>query len=158
MASPSEKPIPAGLGKVVRMPFDQALEKAQEALKKEGFGVLTRIDVKATLRRNIAHDGALIDPRWRRIRKDRPRLVAICDISRSVSQYSRFLLMFLYSLQEVIPRLRTFVFTSSMHEVTALFEQADIGDALDIVMDRYGLGSSDYGRALADLDSVLRTL
>jgi len=53
MASPIGKSLPAGLGKVVRMPFDQALEKAQEALKREGFGVLTRIDVKATLKEKL---------------------------------------------------------------------------------------------------------
>ncbi|HET8729649.1 MAG TPA: VWA domain-containing protein [Moraxellaceae bacterium] len=122
--------------------------------RRERLALRGRLDVKATLRRNVAHDGALIDPRWRRIRKDRPRIIAVCDVSRSVSQYSRFLLLFLYSLQKVIPRLRTFVFTSPLHEVTALFEREDIDDALDTVMDRYGLGSSDYGRALADFERL----
>lgn len=111
-----------------------------------------QLDVRATLRRNLAHDGILIDPRWRRIRKDRPRLLAVCDVSRSVSQHARFLLLFLYGLQEVIPRLRTFVFTSTLHEVTGLFDQHAADAALDIVMQRHGLGSTDYGRALAGLE------
>lgn len=115
------------------------------------------LDVRATLRRNLAHDGILVDPRWRRIRKDRPRVVAVCDISRSVSQHARFLLLFLYSLQEVIPRLRTFVFTATMHEVTDVFEHHEVGAALDIVMDRHGLGSTDYGRALAELEEKAGT-
>lgn len=110
------------------------------------------LDVRATLRRNLAHDGVLVDPRWRRIRKDRPRVLAVCDISRSVSRHARFLLLFLYSLQEVIPQLRTFVFTSTLHEVTEVFEHNEVGAALDIVMDRHGLGSTDYGRALAGLE------
>lgn len=111
-----------------------------------------QLDVRATLRRNLAHDGILIDPRWRRIRKERPRLLAVCDVSRSVSQHARFLLLFLYGLQEVIPRLRTFVFTSTLHEVTELFDQHAADAALDIVMQRHGLGSTDYGRALAGLE------
>lgn len=122
--------------------------------RRERQALRGRLDVRATLRRNVAHDGVLIDPRWRRIRKDRPRVLAICDVSRSVSQYSRFLLLFLYSLQEVIPRLRTFVFTSTMHEVTDLFAEQDIGAALDQAMALYGLGSSDYGRALAGLEQL----
>lgn len=112
------------------------------------------LDVRATLRRNLAHDGILVDPRWRRVRKDRPRVVAVCDISRSVSQHARFLLLFLYSLQEVIPRLRTFVFTSTLHEVTDVFDHHDVCAALDIVMDRHGLGSTDYGRALSEFEEL----
>jgi hypothetical protein len=80
--------------------------------------------------------------------------MAICDVSGSVSRYSRFLLLFLYSLQEVIPRLRSFAFSSSLHEVTDLFQQLPLEDAMDAVLERYGLGSSDYGRSFADLETL----
>ncbi len=53
MGKATEKSLPAGVGKVVQMSFDQALERAQEALKKEGFGILTRIDVKATMKEKL---------------------------------------------------------------------------------------------------------
>lgn len=119
--------------------------------KKAARGLL---DVRATLRHNVAHDGILISPRWRRIRKDKPRVMAVCDVSGSVSRYSRFLLLFLYSLQEVIPRLRSFAFSSSLHEVTELFESLPMEEAMDTVMERYGLGSSDYGRSFADLEQL----
>lgn len=122
--------------------------------RRERLAARGLLDVRATLRRNVAHDGVLVDPRWRRIRKDRPRVFAVCDVSRSVSRHARFLLLFLYSLQEVIPRLRTFVFASTLHEVTDLFGQHPVDQALDLVMDRYGLGSSDYGRALGDLEQL----
>ncbi len=36
--------------------FDEAIEKVTEALKSEGFGVLTEIDVKATLKKKIDVD------------------------------------------------------------------------------------------------------
>lgn len=38
------------------MPFDQAVEKVTEELKKEGFGILTDIDVKETLKKKLNLD------------------------------------------------------------------------------------------------------
>ncbi|MGD8791260.1 MAG: DUF302 domain-containing protein, partial [Anaerolineae bacterium] len=38
------------------LPYDQARETAIEALKQEGFGVLTEIDVKATLKQKLDAD------------------------------------------------------------------------------------------------------
>ena len=45
--------IEVGIGRTVNLPFGVALEKIELALQKEGFGVLTRIDVKDTLARKI---------------------------------------------------------------------------------------------------------
>ena len=42
--------------KTVSVPFDEAIERVTEALKKNGFGVLTTIDVKATLKNKIDVD------------------------------------------------------------------------------------------------------
>ena len=45
-----------GFSKTVTMPFEQTIEKVTEELKKEGFGVLTTIDVKDTLKKKIDVD------------------------------------------------------------------------------------------------------
>jgi uncharacterized protein (DUF302 family) len=42
--------------KIVDMPFEQAIERVTEILKKEGFGVLTEIDVKETLKKKLDVD------------------------------------------------------------------------------------------------------
>ena len=45
-----------GFSKTVDLSYEQAIEKVTEELKKEGFGVLTTIDVKDTLKRKLNVD------------------------------------------------------------------------------------------------------
>ncbi len=45
-----------GFSKIVNLGYDEAIEKVTEELKKEGFGVLTEIDVKATLKKKLDVD------------------------------------------------------------------------------------------------------
>ena len=45
-----------GFGKTVAMSFDAALAKVTAELQKEGFGVLTEIDVAGTLKKKLDHD------------------------------------------------------------------------------------------------------
>jgi uncharacterized protein (DUF302 family) len=45
-----------GFGKTVNLDFDAALKKVNEELGKEGFGVLTEIDVQATLKKKLNED------------------------------------------------------------------------------------------------------
>ena len=44
------------LGKILRMPFADAVARTVEALKKEGFGIITQVDVKETLKSKIGVD------------------------------------------------------------------------------------------------------
>jgi len=51
-----------GISKEVNLTYQQAIEKVKEELKKEGFGVLTEIDVKETLKKklNVDYDKYII--------------------------------------------------------------------------------------------------
>jgi uncharacterized protein with von Willebrand factor type A (vWA) domain len=112
-----------------------------------------QLDVRKTIAANAAFDGALFHTRWKATRVERPKVVAICDVSGSVSRVARFLLLFLYSLQDVMPKVRSFVFASDMVEVTELFKQQGIELALEEIMKRWGGLSTDYAKALAGFQS-----
>lgn len=106
------------------------------------------LDLRRTLRRNVAFDGVLMDLHWKQKKVDRPEIFALCDVSGSVSAYARFLLMFLYSLGEVLPKVRAFAFTGPLAEVTEQFQRQEVERAVAEVITKFGFGSSDYGMAL----------
>ena len=109
-----------------------------------------QLHIPRTLRRNMSYDGALFDLQWKSVKVDRPKVFAICDVSGSVASYARFMLMLLYSLEEVMPKVRSFAFSSDLAEVTELFERNGIEDAIAKTLRDYGGGSTDYGQAFAD--------
>ncbi len=108
------------------------------------------LNVPRTLRHNMAYDGAIFDLHWKSVKIDRPKVFAICDVSGSVANYARFMLMFLYSLEEVMPKVRSFAFSSDLAEVTELFERNKIEDAIAKALRDYSGGSTDYGQAFVD--------
>ena len=109
-----------------------------------------QLHVPRTLRRNMKYDDAVFDLQWKSVKVDRPKVFAVCDVSGSVAAYARFMLMFLYSLEEVLPKVRSFAFSSDLGEVSDLFARNTIDDGIAIARKQYGGGSTDYGQAFAD--------
>jgi uncharacterized protein (DUF302 family) len=48
--------IPYGMTTTIDLPYEQAVERTREALGREGFGVLSEIDVRATLKKKLDVD------------------------------------------------------------------------------------------------------
>ena len=48
--------IPYGMTRMVQLPYERAVERVREALGKEGFGVLSEIDIRATLKKKLDVD------------------------------------------------------------------------------------------------------
>ena len=89
------------------------------------------IDLRRTMRRNIKYGGTVVElaKKKRKIRK--PKIVLICDVSRSMDTYSKFLLQFIYALQNTLGRVESFVFSTRLTRVTEYFRASDIYTALD---------------------------
>ncbi|MFO0687407.1 MAG: VWA domain-containing protein [Myxococcota bacterium] len=94
-----------------------------------------KLDLHQTLRRNMARGGIPFEVVYKTRRKDRPKLVILCDVSSSVANVSRFMLQFMYSLQEAFTKIRCYVFVAELGEVTSVFQEKDISQAIEKALD-----------------------
>jgi uncharacterized protein with von Willebrand factor type A (vWA) domain len=110
-----------------------------------------RIDPRRTLAALRRTGGVPFTPERRRKRRDKPRLVLLCDVSDSVRAASGFMLELVYAAQDVYDRTRSFVFVSELGETTSLFDHerravalraAYSGDVVPVT------ANSNYGRVL----------
>lgn len=110
------------------------------------------LDVRRTLRRNAAWGGIPFLTAWKRKHRDRPKIVALCDVSGSVAQVSDFFLLLIHSLHEVVDDVRSFAFSSHLIEVSEILEKKSPEEAMAEIMSKVGFGSSDYGSSLVDFE------
>ena len=110
------------------------------------------LDVRRTIRRNAAWGGVPFLTAWKRRRRDRPKIVALCDVSGSVARVSDFFLLLIHSLHEVVSDVRSFAFSGHLIEVSAILESNTPEAAMQDIMSKVGFGSSDYGNAFADFE------
>ena len=92
-------------------------------------------------------------PQFRQRRPQRPDVVVLCDVSDSVRNASRMMLLFVHTLQTLFSRVRSFIFVSEIGEATRFFKDTKPEDAMDSALagDIISLASnSNYGRALSD--------
>jgi hypothetical protein len=83
----------------------------------------------------MSHGGIPFELVFKQRKKDRPKLVILCDVSSSVANVSRFMLQFVYSLQDAFTKIRSYVFVAELGEVTELFKEGDINDSIAAALD-----------------------
>ncbi len=108
------------------------------------------LDVRRTMRANAGVDGIPFNVIWRQKKKDRPKILVICDVSGSVALYVRFLLLLLYSMKEAIPDLHAFAFSYRLKSVDDILETMEFDAAIKKILREIGLGSTSYGQAFSD--------
>ena len=89
-----------------------------------------RFDARRTLRASLRTGGGLIAVRFRRRKAVHPPIVALCDISGSMSQYSRIFLHFLHALTEHRRRVFSFLFGTRLTDVSRQLRVKDVDEAL----------------------------
>ena len=109
------------------------------------------LSVRRTLRKNLSTGGFPAKLVFRSRRAERPEVLVLCDVSDSVRNVSRLMLQFVYTLQELYARVRSFVFVSDVGEVTHLFKKMDVSSAVDLATAGKVINTSansNYGHAL----------
>ncbi len=107
-------------------------------------------DLQQTMRKNMQYGGVPFRIVLERRKKEKPQVVILCDVSDSVRNVSRFMLQFVYSVQDLYSRVRSFIFVADLGEVTKLFENNEIHAAIDLALRGNMINlyaHSDFGRA-----------
>jgi uncharacterized protein len=88
------------------------------------------IDIRRTLRASMKAGGAIIDLKYLGPKTKAPPIVALLDISGSMSQYTRLFLHFLHAVTDARKRVHTFLFGTRLTNVTRALKARDPDDAL----------------------------
>ena len=94
------------------------------------------IDLRRSIRRNISRGGDLSHLAHKGRKRQEKRLVIFLDISGSMNLYSLFLLRFAYALQKHFKRVDTFLFSTSVVEVSDLLRAHKLSEALNALSQR----------------------
>jgi uncharacterized protein with von Willebrand factor type A (vWA) domain len=108
------------------------------------------VDPRWTMRNNMKYGGEIIDLVNRKRRIKKTKVVLLCDVSGSMDCYSRFLIQFMYGLQNELWGVETFVFSTSLSRITHLIRTKDITNALEKISASIlgWSGGTNIGRSL----------
>lgn len=149
----------AGIGEAERADLEDALRRlvrglhgAPRSRRKES--ARGSVDGSRTMRHNLRYDGVPFRPVTVAKVADRPRLLLLADVSLSVRAASRFTLQMVHGLQGLVAQVRTFAFVADLVEVTDLFAEHPLEEALSLTVAGLPAGGvldvdadSDYGLA-----------
>jgi len=136
----------------MRDAIDRLVHKLKNIVSRR-YAVRNRgsIDVKKTLRASAKYNGVPVEIKYRRKAKRKSRIVTLCDVSGSVWAAARFMLNLLYSLHDCFDKVNSFVFIDHLSEVTGIFEEHEINEAIRMVLEKTDVNynsSTDYGETL----------
>jgi uncharacterized protein with von Willebrand factor type A (vWA) domain len=150
-----------------RKDFSEMGVEESRAIARAILLIATKIATQISRRKKIGRKGSTVDPRWtmrrsmkyggeivelvqrkRRIKKT--KVVLLCDVSGSMDCYSRFLIQFMYGLQNELWGVETFVFSTSLSRITHLIRTKDISNALEKISGSIlgWSGGTNIGRSL----------
>jgi uncharacterized protein with von Willebrand factor type A (vWA) domain len=112
-----------------------------------------RTDMRASLRAQLRSGGIITLKRKRRQTRP-PPLVILCDISGSMSRYSRLFLHFMHAVTNDRDRVYTFLFGTRLTNITRFLRQKDVDVALDRVAEAVEdwSGGTRIGECLAEFN------
>ena len=125
-------------------------------------------DLRLTLRKNLRSGGELLDIIHRRPKRNRVKLLVLCDVSKSMELYSAFLIQFMYAFQQVYSRVETFVFSTALKRITTILKQNNFRESMySLSTENNGWGGGtrigesleafveEYGKKLLDSKTIV---
>jgi uncharacterized protein with von Willebrand factor type A (vWA) domain len=93
----------------------------------------TTLDAGRTMRQSLRYGGEVLELIYRGQKLGKTKLVVLCDVSGSMDVYTRFLVQFLYGLQNGLRGVETIVFSTRLTRITPLLRRRNVNAALDLI-------------------------
>ncbi|NPV74027.1 MAG: VWA domain-containing protein [Pelotomaculum sp.] len=121
-----------------------------------------RLDLRRTIRKNISLGGTLMELKFQSKKKQKPRVVLICDVSGSMARYTIFVIQFIYGLLKVVRGIETFIFSEDLERITPYLKKGE-GFARTMYglveqSAQWGMGTNLHASLAAFLDKHRRLL
>lgn len=115
------------------------------------------IDPGRTMRQSLRYGGEIVDIVRRGRKIGKTKIVLLCDVSGSMDVYSKFLLQFLYGLQNGLRGVETVVFSTRLTRITPLLRRRHIQAALDLIAETVSdwSGGTKIGTCLQAFNETL---
>jgi uncharacterized protein with von Willebrand factor type A (vWA) domain len=113
-----------------------------------------RVDMRATLRAALRSGGTSIPLKYRKKQSRPPPIVILCDISGSMSRYTRMFLHFMHAVTNDRDRVNTFLFGTRLTNVTRYLRNRDIDISIEQVTEAVEdwSGGTRIGESLSDFN------
>lgn len=122
--------------RVQRLIMTMARQMATRLCRRQKVGARKqRIDPGRTMRRSMRYGGEVVELVRRGPRLGKTKMVLLCDVSGSMNVYTKFLLQFLYGLQNGLRGVETIVFSTRLTRITSLLRRRHIDAALELISD-----------------------
>jgi uncharacterized protein with von Willebrand factor type A (vWA) domain len=133
----------------MRLPITEIPTRRYQASNRQA-----RVDMRATMRAALRSGGDSIPLKFRKRRTRPPPLVILCDISGSMSRYTRMFLHFMHAVTNDRDRVHTFLFGTRLTNVTRYLRHKDIDLAIEQVTDAVEdwSGGTRIGESLSDFN------
>ena len=113
------------------------------------------IDLKNTIKQSLGKGGHIDQFLFKEQQKRKVNLVLICDVSKSMELYSKFLIEFMYGFQQVVHQLRAFVFSTRLVALSQILRNGNFKKVLENLSDQvpYWSGGTRIGASLEEFNT-----
>ena len=144
--------------RVQRLIMAMAHQMATRLSRRKKAGAKARlIDAGRTMRRSLRYGGEVMQLVRRGPRLGKTKMVVLCDVSGSMDVYTKFLIQFLYGLQNGLRGIETIVFSTRLTRITPLLRRRNIDAALHRIADTVQdwSGGTKIGTCLQEFNATM---
>lgn len=144
--------------RVQRLIMSMAHQMATRLSRRKKAGVKARlIDAGRTMRRSLRYGGEVMQLVRRGPKLGKTKMVVLCDVSGSMDVYTKFLVQFLYGLQNGLRGIETIVFSTRVTRITPLLRRRNIAAALQLIADSVQdwSGGTKIGACLQEFNATM---